>query len=73
MAKVRTTLTISAEVLKAVKIRAARTGKREGEVIEAALRRELGMDIFERLWERSELSEDEAMDLALEAQKSTKG
>lgn len=72
MAKVRTTVTIGDDVLKAVKIRAARTGKREGEVIEAALRRELGLDVFERLWQRSNLSEDEAMELALEAQRSTR-
>jgi len=72
MAKVRTTVTVSDAVVKAVKMRAARTGKREGEVIEAALRRGLGQDVFERLWSRNELGDEEAMALALEAQKSVR-
>lgn len=38
---VRTTLTIDDQVLRAVKVRAARTGKGDSEVIEEALRREL--------------------------------
>jgi len=40
MAKTRTTLTVDEEVLRAVKIRAARTGKGESEIIEEALRLE---------------------------------
>jgi hypothetical protein len=68
MAKVRTTLTIDEHVLRAVKVRAARTGKGDSEVIEEALRRELGFDLLDRLWERNDLPEDEAMSLALEAQ-----
>lgn len=70
MTKVRTTVTMSSDLLKAVKIRAARTGQREDEVIEAALRRGLGLDVFERLWARNDLEEDEAMELALAAQRS---
>jgi hypothetical protein len=50
MSKVRTTLTIDEEVLRAVKVRAARTGKGDSEVIEEALRRDLGMTLLERLW-----------------------
>jgi len=73
MSKVRTTMTISDEVLKAVKIRAARTGKRESEVIEDSLRIALGLDVFQRLWERNDLGEAEAMALALEAQRSVGG
>jgi Arc/MetJ family transcription regulator len=72
MPKVRTTITIDEDVLKAAKVRAARQGKRDGEVIEAALRRELGLDLFDRLWARNDLSEKEAMDLALEAQRSAR-
>jgi hypothetical protein len=41
-------------------------------VIEEALRRELDLDLLERLWQRSELSEDEATRLALEAQHDTR-
>ena len=72
MAKVRTTLTIDGEVLKAVKLRAARSGRGDSEVIEAALRRDLGVDLLEGLWARNDLAEMEAMDLALEAQHSTR-
>lgn len=68
MTKVRTTLTIDAEVWKALRVRAARTGKRDSEVIEAALRRDLGFDLLERIWARNDMPEDEAMELALEAQ-----
>jgi hypothetical protein len=67
MAKTRTTLTIDEEVLRAVKVRAARTGKGDSEVIEEAIRRDLGLDLMERLWARNDLTEAEALDLALEA------
>jgi hypothetical protein len=68
MPKVRTTLTIDDDVLKAVKVRAARTGKGDSEVIEEALRRDLGFDLLDRIWARNDLPEDEAMALAVEAQ-----
>ena len=68
MTKVRTTLTVDAEVLRAVKVRAARTGKGDSEVIEEALRRDLGLDLLERLWDRNQLSEEAAMALAVESQ-----
>lgn len=68
MPKVRTTLTIDEDVLRSVRIRAARSGRGDSEVIEEAVKRGLGLDLFERLWERNDLSEDEAMELALEAQ-----
>jgi hypothetical protein len=72
MAKVRTTLTIDEEVLRAVKVRGARTGKGDSEVIEEAVRRELGFDLLERLWQQGDLSEDEATALAVEAQHKTR-
>lgn len=72
MTRVRTTLTIDAEVWRAVKVRAARVGKRDSEVIEAALRRELGFDLLEQIWSRNDLPEDAAMELALEAQESVR-
>jgi hypothetical protein len=68
MTKVRTTLTVDAEVLRAVKVRAARSGKGDSEVIEEALRRDLGLDLLDRLWARNQLDEDAAMALAVEAQ-----
>ncbi len=72
MAKTRTTLTIDEEVLRAVKVRAARTGKGESEVIEEAVRRDLGFDLLERLWARNDLAGDEAMSLAIEAQQAAR-
>lgn len=69
MGKVRTTLTIDEEVLRAVKVRAARSGKADSQVIEEAVRRDLGLDLLQRLWSRSDLNEEEAMKLASEAQR----
>jgi hypothetical protein len=68
MAKVRTTLTIDEDVLRAVKVRAARTGKGDSAVIEEALRRQLGFDLLDRIWQNADLSDDEALSLAVEAQ-----
>lgn len=67
-AKTRTTLTIDAQIWTAVRVRAARTGKRDGEVIEEAVRKQLGLDVLDQLWERSAMAECEATKLALEAQ-----
>ena len=72
MAKTRTTVTMDEDILRAVKVRAARTGKGDGEVIEEALRRMLGLDLLERIWAKADLSEDEAMALALEAQQAAR-
>ena len=72
MAKVRTTLTIDEKVLRAVKVRGARTGKGDSQVIEEALRRELGLDLLERLWQRNDMTEDESVALAVEAQHKTR-
>jgi len=54
-----------------VKIRAARSGKADSAVIES-LRRDLGLDLLDRLWERNDLGEGEATALAVEAQHRTR-
>jgi metal-responsive CopG/Arc/MetJ family transcriptional regulator len=72
MAKVRTTLTVDEDLLRAVKVRAARTGKGDSEVIEEALRRDLGLELLDRIWAANRLSEDEALTLSVEAQHSTR-
>ncbi len=72
MSKARTTVTIDERVLTAVRVRAARTGKGDSEVIEEALRRVLGLDLLERLWAKNDLEENEAMALAIEAQHATR-
>jgi plasmid stability protein len=68
VAKVRTTLTIDEDVLRAVKVRAARTGRGDSEVIEDVLRRDLGLDLLERVWAEATMTQDEADALAVEAQ-----
>ena len=68
MAKARTTVTLDERVLRAVRIKAARTGRRDSDVIEEALRRDLGLDLLDRIWETADLEEDEALRLAVEAQ-----
>lgn len=72
MTRLRTTLTIDTEVLRAVKVRAARLGKGDSEVIEEALRRDLGLDLLDRLWASSTLDEVDATALAVEAQHRTR-
>lgn len=61
-------MTLDERVLRAVRIKAARTGRRDSDVIEEALRRDLGLDLLERIWQSADLDEDEAMRLAVEAQ-----
>lgn len=72
MPKVRTTVTLDDEVLRAVKVRAARLGRGDSEVIEASLRRDLGLDLLDRLWIENDLSESDAVALAVEAQHETR-
>ena len=50
MPKTRTTLTVDSEVIRAVRLKAARTGKRDSEVIEESLRRDLRLDELDRIW-----------------------
>jgi gamma-glutamyl:cysteine ligase YbdK (ATP-grasp superfamily) len=65
MGKARTTLTIDEEVLRAVRIKAARTGKRDSEVIEESLRRDLGLDALEEIWAKVKPApEKEGLELA---------
>jgi len=73
VAKTRTTLTIDEDVLRAVKLRAAATGAGESQLIEDAIRRDLGLDTLTELWANTEaMSERASMDLALEAQKAAR-
>lgn len=72
MAKKRTTLTIDEDVLRAVKVRAVRTGRGDSEVIEEAVRTALGLDLLERMWSQAVMTESEAVALAVEAQHRTR-
>jgi hypothetical protein len=69
---VRTTLTLDEEVLRAIKVRGARMGRGDSEVIEEALRRDLGLDLLERLWQRDDPGEDRAVTISVEAQHKTR-
>jgi Ribbon-helix-helix protein, copG family len=68
MPKHRTTVTIDERVMRAVRVKAARTGRRDSDVIEEALRRDLGFDLLDRIWENAILDEEEATKLAVDAQ-----
>jgi metal-responsive CopG/Arc/MetJ family transcriptional regulator len=72
MAKVRTTVTLDDRVLRALKVKAARSGKGDSELIEDALRRDLGLDVLDRLWAANDMADDEATALAVEAQHATR-
>jgi gamma-glutamyl:cysteine ligase YbdK (ATP-grasp superfamily) len=65
MSKTRTTVTLDDDVFRAVKIKAARTGKRDSQVIEEAIRRDLGLDDLAEIWAKvTPAAEEEGMDLA---------
>jgi len=65
MTKARTTVTLDEDVFRAVKIKAARTGKRDSQVIEESLRRDLGVDDLADLWAKvTPASEEEGLKLA---------
>jgi hypothetical protein len=64
MPRSKTTVYLEPAVLQATKVEAARSGRHEYEVVEAALRAYLGFEIAEGSWARSDLSEDEALRLA---------
>jgi len=72
MPKLRTTVRLDERVLRALRAKVARTGRSESDVIEQALRRDLGLDVLDRAWADAELSEDPARRLAVETQHATR-
>lgn len=65
MSRKKTTIYVDEDVLRAAKVYAARKDLRDSDVIETALRRFLGMDMFDAVWNRNqELDEDDALQLA---------
>jgi hypothetical protein len=64
MARSKTTVYLDPDVLRATRVQAARTGKRDSDVVEDALREYLGIGLLERIWEKADLSEEDAMKLA---------
>jgi hypothetical protein len=65
MSQTRTTVTLDEDVYRAVKIKAARTGKRDSQVIEESLRRDLGLDELVEIWSKvNPVTEEESLKLA---------
>jgi hypothetical protein len=64
IARKKTTVYLDPDLLRAVKIKAAESGRYDYEVLETALRRYLGWEAVEAVWSRSTLSEDEALEIA---------
>ncbi len=62
--KRRLTVYLDPEVARAARVRAARSDKRDSEVIEEALRAHLGMAALDEAQRFSTLDEDEALELA---------
>ena len=69
MGKVQVTIELDEDVLRVVKQESARTGRHTSNVIEDAVVRQLSWDAISRIQQRNNRSEDEAMELALEAQR----
>jgi gamma-glutamyl:cysteine ligase YbdK (ATP-grasp superfamily) len=65
MPKARTTVSLDEDVFRAVKVKAARTGKRDSQVIEESLRRDLGLDDLAEIWARvTPATEEEGFEIA---------
>jgi predicted transcriptional regulator len=63
-ARKKATVYLDENLLRAAKILAARTDRKDYEVLEAALRQYMGVEVLERVWSRSDLSDDEALEIA---------
>ena len=60
----KTTVYLEDGLLRALKVAAARAGRREYQVVEEALRAYLGMELLDKVGSRSSLAEKEALALA---------
>ena len=66
MSKTRTTLSLDSRVLRAARIAAARTGKRDSAIVEEALRSYLALDVIDRVRERAGIGAEAADTLVYE-------
>lgn len=73
MSRKKTTIYLEEDLVRAARILAARTGKHEYEVFEAALRRYLGLEVLENVWHRAGLSEEDALNLAYQEVHAARG
>ena len=53
MAKAKTTIYVDEDLLRGARVFAARRDMKDSEVIELALRRILGRDVIDEIWERN--------------------
>ncbi len=53
MAKAKTTIYVDQDLLRGARVHAARNDMKDSEVFEFALRRILGRDVLDRIWERN--------------------
>lgn len=60
----KTTVYLEPDLLRAAKVWAARTGRKDYEILEDALRNYLGFEVIQNVWEKSDLSEEESLELA---------
>lgn len=66
MVKKKTTVYLEDDVLRSARVMAARTGKKDYEVLEDALRSYLGMEVLDRAWANADLTDEEALRLAVD-------
>jgi metal-responsive CopG/Arc/MetJ family transcriptional regulator len=64
VARKKTTVYVEEDLLRGVRVMAERAGKSDSDIVEEALRNYLGVDVLERVWPRSNLDENEALELA---------
>jgi hypothetical protein len=60
----KTTVYLEPDLLRTAKVWAARTGRKDYEIMEEALRAYLGLDVIESVWAKSDLAEKDALKLA---------
>jgi len=73
MAKEKLTVYLSPDIARSMRVSAARRGIKDSDLIEEALRDKLLTGVLERSWAKNDdLSEDEAMELALQAQREVR-
>ncbi len=70
MARVKTTLMVDEELMRRVRVKAARTGKTHSDILEEALRQ--GLDPFERVRMKVRLAEADALAVAGAALEETR-
>ena len=73
MAKEKLTVYLSPDIARSMRVSAARRGIKDSDLIEEALEEWLGIAASTRSWARNaDLTEEQAMELALEAQREVR-